>query len=49
MIKLIEKVATAVKSRITKEDLKLHNLNECCKLCLLCKGKRIIKRQIYGS
>jgi len=46
--KILQKVAEAIKPRITSEQVRLHN-EGCCKLCLLCKGKRIIKRQIYGK
>jgi len=48
-MKLIERVAKVLQSRITTEDIKKHQLNECCKLCMLCKGKRVIKKQIYGK
>ncbi len=44
-MKLIEKVAKVLQSRITQEDIKIHQLNECCKTCLLCKGKRWVKKK----
>ena len=44
---LVEKVASALKIiGITQEDLRLHKLNECCKACLACKGKKWIKKRI---
>ena len=44
---LVEKVSRALKNiGITQEDLRLHKLNECCKTCLVCKGKKYVKKKI---
>ena len=43
---LIEKVAKVLQSQITQEDLRLHKLNECCDLCLACKGKKWVSKKI---
>ena len=44
---LVEKVARAIKIiGITQEDLRLHKLNECCDLCLACKGIKWVSKKI---
>jgi len=46
---LIEKVAKVLQSQITQEDLRLHQLNECCKLCLVCKGKKWVSKKVSSG